>query len=347
MSVDYQIAAKSVKGDEKEHYEANGDHCAWMEENNCVVLVLADGVGSSANDARASETTCKVLIGKCREALSNGQTLDKSHLIEYCKNIDLDLFERRDMACFSAILWYVDTNTVTWIHAGDTRIYRYNLTDGLCQITQDDHAAPKIIKFGGKIHTDHGAITTRTPLSVALGDRSCKFQTGTISFLPGECLVFCSDGMYDSELFSNKIIGLLSKANLHDAICNFSVKSKDDASLLVIRREDGYEQQWTPQELCDAISASPRLFPDHILLREINTMLNNGVENSRLEETLISLVKKCREQRLFLSFGSAENIVKKAKEKYYKTPAETSEKKLLEQLVIALQNYVFDIRRFC
>ena len=64
----YDIAAKAEKGRKKDRGERNGDCCSWIEENGCVVLALADGVGHCANDHEAAQTTCSQFIEKCRKA---------------------------------------------------------------------------------------------------------------------------------------------------------------------------------------------------------------------------------------------------------------------------------------
>ena len=183
MTKNFDIASKAEKGRKKDRGERNGDCCSWIEENGCVVLALADGVGHCANDYEAAQTTCSQFIEKCRKALQNGDRLDESKLRRFCEEIDPVLARKNEMACFCAIVWIPEENESVWFHVGDTRIYRYSYREGMCQLTEDDHGTPVAVKMNGKVHTDHGSVVTATPISSAIGDMKREFHTGRCDFL--------------------------------------------------------------------------------------------------------------------------------------------------------------------
>jgi serine/threonine protein phosphatase PrpC len=213
----YDIAAKAEKGRKKDRGERNGDCCSWIEENGCVVLALADGVGHCANDYEAAQTSCSQFIDKCRKALQNGDRLDETTLRRFCEEIDPVLARKNEMACFCAIVWKPEENESVWFHVGDTRIYRYSYREGMCQLTKDDHGTPIAVKMNGKVHTDHGSVVTATPISSAIGDMKRKFHTGRCDFLPSESLILCSDGMYGTANFAQVVRELLSKVDMEEA----------------------------------------------------------------------------------------------------------------------------------
>ena len=86
-----------------------------------------------------------------------------------------------------------NTRSVTWIHVGDTRIYRYNKAEGLVQMTQDDHGQAVNIKVNGKLYTDHGAVVAATPIDNAIGERVCIFKTFSFYFNPGYSILLCAE----------------------------------------------------------------------------------------------------------------------------------------------------------
>ena len=237
----YNIAFKSTKGRKKESHEFNGDFCAKLEEENCIVLALADGVGSCANDARAAQTVCSRFIEKCSQALKNSVQLDAVALNQFCTEIDPVLAIDQYMACFCAVVSYTNTDQVIWSHVGDTRIYKYSKLKGFTQITEDDHGKAVNIKVNGKLYTDHGAVVSAIPICNAIGDRNCCFHTGTFDLYPGESVILCSDGMYNSSAFAGDVIDLLDKADMDDAIKRIDTTDDDDASLFVLRRNANVE----------------------------------------------------------------------------------------------------------
>ena len=233
--MNYQIASKSEKGRKKESFECNGDCCGWIEESGCVVLALADGVGSCADDARASRTVCDLFMEKCRMALKGSKVLTEERLMQFCREIDPVLAVDNDMACFCAVVWYANTRSVTWLHVGDTRSYRYSKAEGFVQMTQDDHGKAVNIKVNGKLYTDHGAVVSATPINNAIGDRGCDFHIGSFEFNPGESVILCSDGMYNSSSFNDDMESLLNQADLTDSIKSLTTTDDDDYTLLVLR----------------------------------------------------------------------------------------------------------------
>lgn len=85
-------------------------------------------------------------------------------------------------------------------------------------MTSDDHGKAVNLKVGGKLYTDHGAVVSATPIDKAIGDRSFDYHTGTFSFVEGESIILCSDGLYGSSTFDEDIIFALSQVGLEESI---------------------------------------------------------------------------------------------------------------------------------
>ena len=202
--MNYQIASKTATGTKKLYYEQNGDCYKSLENDNCVVLVVADGLGTCASDSRASHTACDSFIEKCASALSQNELLDEAAIKRFCDEIDPVLARHNDMTCFSAVVWYTNTNQVVWFNVGDTRIYKCSRSGIMTQMTVDDRAVDNKMSNDprfGKYSTERGALIPSVGVSIALGDCRLKSHTGSFEFKPGESLILCSDGMYNSSSF--------------------------------------------------------------------------------------------------------------------------------------------------
>lgn len=316
--MNYQIESKTEKGRKKENFEHNGDCCGWIDEAGCVVLALADGVGSCADDARASKTTCDLFLEKCRMALNGHKVLATETLSKFCCEIDPILAVDNDMACFCAVVWYKSEEKVTWLHVGDTRIYRYRKADGLVQVTKDDHGKPVNIKVNGKLYTDHGAVVSATPINNAIGDRGCDFHTGSFGFLPGDSIILCSDGMYNSSSFGNDLVALLNEDGLEDAIRKLTTTDDDDASILVLRRNITMDVEI--DDLMAHFDSYQESIPLNALIdrfaNELETMLVTDFDMNRMEK-IIALMEK---QKLYPEKKRIEGIFTEAVKRYHAMP---------------------------
>ena len=300
----YAIASKTTAGSKKEESQPNGDYLRWLEKDNCVVLALADGIGSCANDARAARTACNSFIVECGLALDKGVVLDESAIKRFCDEIDPVLAGRNDKTCFSAVVWYVDTNQVSWLNAGDTRIYKYDKTGKLTQMTVDDrcvdNAKSNDPKYG-KYYTDHGALVAGVGVNLAIGDCSLKFHTGTFAFEPGDSLVLCSDGIHQSSSFTKDIIDRLNAPILSDAIQTMSTNSTDDATLLVIRRDVATLDMPDVDGMMSDFETCLAKWPFNAIVDRFSDGIMKMIESRADDEQLARTVRFAKEHELYPS----------------------------------------------
>ena len=281
--MDYQIASITEVGTKKAEYEPNGDWCKCLERENCVVLTLADGLGSCASDARAAHTACDRFIEKCASALDHNEVLDEAALIRFCSEIDPVLANRNDKTCFSVVVWYTDTHQVIWFNVGDTRIYKYSRSGAWTQITVDDRAVENKNSNNptyGTYHTDHGALIPSVGVDCALGDCKLEFHTGSFAFSPGESIVMCSDGMYHSATFFDDTARLLGTIDMEEAIKRIETNDADDHTLLVIRRNMTVDASL--DELMAQFEQNPKVLPRHVIIecfyKGLEQMLHNNAD---------------------------------------------------------------------
>ena len=290
IAMNYQIASKSDKGRKKENFEKNGDYCLTHEDGHWVVLALADGVGSCADDHRAAHTLCERFIAKSKETLEQSHSLTEQQLVLFCQEIDPVLSVDNEMACFCTVVWNKDENQCIYLHVGDTRIYHYSNKEGLRQITKDDHGKAVNVKVGGKLYTVHGAVVSAVPINKAVGDGGCEYHTGVIPFNEGDSLVLCSDGMYGSSTFKDDLEELLKKASIAEAIHGFSTTDDDDATLLILRRELDNEIKDDLQDIMLHFDHYKTQLPLNALTqkfaKDLQVMLQQGYETRCLQSVI-------------------------------------------------------------
>ena len=330
--MNYQIASKSEKGRKKESFERNGDCCAWIDESGCVVLALADGVGSCADDNRASKNTCDLFLDKCRTALKDSTMLTEARLAQFCREIDPVLAVDNDMACFCAVVWYLSTQSVVWLHVGDTRIYRYSKAEGLVQKTQDDHGIAVNIKVGGKLYTDHGAVVSAIPINNAIGDRGCDFHTGTFEFNHGDSIILCSDGMYNSSTFGEDVQLLLNQADLRSSIRSLTTTDDDDNSLLILRHNLAFDEEVDLHKLMNLFDEYQTIMPFNALIDRFSDGLESMLDASHLDVLDVAdIVAFMKEKQLHPDKTRIERIFNKALSRCKITP-EGEEKQRLNMV---------------
>ena len=340
--MNYQIASKSEKGRKKESFERNGDCCGWIDESGCVVLALADGVGSCADDSRASKTTCDLFLEKCRTALKDSELLTEEKLAQFCREIDPVLAVDNDMACFCAVVWHLNTRSVAWLHVGDTRIYRYNKKECLVRMTKDDHGKAVNIKVGGKLYTDHGAVVSATPIDNAIGDRNCNFHTGTFEFNPGDCLVLCSDGMYNSSSFNDDVESLLNQADIKSSIKAFTTTDDDDNTLLVLRHNLALDEEVGLRDLMNLFDEYHAIMPSNALIDRFSDELDTLLEAKSVDVVEVSdIVSFMKEKQLYPDKVRIDQLFAKALGRLKIMP-EGEEKQRFNEVCLDLK----DILRF-
>ena len=88
-------------------------------------------------------------------------------------------------------------NEACWIHAGDSRVYL--LRDGaLTQLTIDHTAVQMLVECGQLTPEAAKNHPKRHYLTRAVGtEREMSFDFGTFTLEPDDCLLLCSDGLYN------------------------------------------------------------------------------------------------------------------------------------------------------
>lgn len=194
-----------------------------------------------------------------------------------------------------------------WGKGGFDVIQIENAQQSFKQVTFDEFGVSRPVLcyvFGkadpkyGRYATDHGALVPHTGVSVAIGDCSLEFHTGTFAFEQGDSLVLCSDGIHQSSSFTKDIIERLNALVLSEAIQTMGTTSVDDATLLVLRREVVTKEMPGIELMMSDFETYRSKWPLNAIIErfasEIMRLLESGAETDRLA----SMVRFAKENEL-------------------------------------------------
>lgn len=326
----------------------NGDACVVVRSEKGIAIAVADGMGSHSNDHLASSTACTFFEKGCRNAFENNKLIDNVLLTQLLKDIDTELRLSRDgrMCCFSAVIWYFGESEAQFVHIGDTRIFFVHAAHDWEQITKDDS---KIVfrRSEGKLKTVSGAVQMAKGVCSALGDGGVKCTTGRFAINADDCVVIASDGAYKSSAFEQKMDAVMASRSLEEALQTFITGQtfNDDSTMAVLRFTEKETTLPSIETLCDTIQHLNGL-PNHTLLQQIGQVLKENCSRPEKAKDLHRLVKLCTGRPLYLTAEEATLLSTNTRSMYMNLPEDDPYKKEVERLVIALQRYANDVRRF-
>ncbi len=236
----YEIFYQTEKRDNK---SKNGDSLNIYElvEDHLVVLCVSDGVGSLSKDWLASETTCKTFT----EQFVNCSGTIESRL--HCAVLSahsavLNLSNQSSMAA-TLIAVVVDFNKdrIYYLSIGDSRIFIVD-SNGAKLITEDNTMSIPV-KINNEFIVNNGVPVYSFPITKAIGqNEKLEFEIYSKPFNAGESIVLATDGIHNHGLLPSTILDLINQknieANLQSVVSECSRQNNDDATILILRRND-------------------------------------------------------------------------------------------------------------
>ena len=184
----------------------NEDTVQYAQSGNCVIMVLADGLGGQGDGKAASVTVCESLI-HCGE---NGGFPGRQTIEEAFRTANETLISRQKNDFHmktTAVYFFTDGTRAIWAHIGDSRLYHvfhHNIED----VTLD-HSASQLSVFMGDITRDQiPKDPARNRLIRAMGVKGSMPDVHEAVVLePGRhAFLLCSDGLWeyltDSDIVS-------------------------------------------------------------------------------------------------------------------------------------------------
>jgi serine/threonine protein phosphatase PrpC len=238
MKFTYEVLGYSVPNIGK---EKNGDHFlhSFLEEEDLLIAIVADGVSKQPCDWLASETTCQ----KVYEFFQNNRT-EKEIAKRLLKSIQqanefivhLEGSCQRMASTLSIIVWPTDSETYWLANVGDSRIYS-SYEGQLDLLTKDD-----VIVFKERILTHGGVrVIDKTMLNKVMGMSNLNVSVKEQPFRENEILILTSDGFYDARksIFPQTMARLSKLEDFQGAfeeiVKKFEMLRGDDFTTVMIR----------------------------------------------------------------------------------------------------------------
>ena len=224
--------------------EKNGDCYIYefIEAENVLIAVVADGVSKQPCDWFASELTCAKLIEYFKRNVENDDI--KIRLKESILQVNEDVINtegncRRMASTLSVIVWQTQKDYLTYVNIGDSRIYS-SFEGKLELLTQDDATIIKerVLMHGGL------RVINKSILNKVIGQPNITFKVAEKDFKEDEIIILATDGFYDARkaIFHQTIAELSLNNDLdegfHSIIKKFEVLRGDDFTTIMVRREE-------------------------------------------------------------------------------------------------------------
>lgn len=210
-----------------------------INQEDCVVLLVADGVSRSPKDWLASSSIVNIIINELKNSGLSVAEAFKFAIKIANNNIFIGIENTRGMlSTLSAVVYQPSSEKLYLCNVGDSRIYGLKNSNWI-QLTVDDISSVPY-KENGKLKLQNGVPIMLTGISKAIGDsKNIEIVLKEIPISEYEIILLSSDGFYNLLNFEHYANIL---ANALDMSCE-SIKIKnsliseinDDASFAILR----------------------------------------------------------------------------------------------------------------
>lgn len=238
-SLHFRVFAERVTKDRKDKC---GDSFAvyYSDDEQLLVLAIADGVSSSPCDWKASEVACEALLERFKSA--DGSLAQRmANAAAKAHNAVRQINGRcaGSITSLTFVVWGVLSNEVHVLNVGDSRAY-LGPDNSLEQITSDD-VQLVILKRNGEVVLQAGVPVFLRGVTRSLGQtEALDFSVQTNSFQSNDLLLLVSDGISKNEAFTSEFPKIFSSANIEQELLKLvtesSPRNKDDATLVTVWR---------------------------------------------------------------------------------------------------------------
>ena len=219
-------------------------------EKNCLLAVVADGMGGHQGGATASATAVELFDAgwdllqsgtRLVDSLLDGHWLTRIAQLAH-EAIRIKALQDTELASMGTTLVVAALcgNRASIAHIGDSRAYRFNGAD-LLQVPLDHSLVQRMVDDGAMTESEAERSPLRNYLTRSLGggDQSGKPDICALEMQAGERLLLCSDGL--TNMLGHDEIGAILAGNEDDEMaCQCLLKlaldrgASDNVSIIVV-----------------------------------------------------------------------------------------------------------------
>lgn len=296
MPIPYSLLQNSIRN-KKPEMMRNGDFILtkYFDDEDLLLLALADGVGSTHEYWIASQMACEGTVKFFAEYDISDKSISTrlAYSVEQaCDDVYSSSAKKGSgmLSTLCSVVWNLKEDKIFYTSIGDSRIYKYSHSKGLKQLTNDQIYYQQIIE-NGKPLIVKGSPQTRKMLSNAVGQKKSIIDIFEDTFLPSEAIIICSDGVYEKLDMDFEAKRLFESSDMKESFESLNIdidsQNEDDATLIVLRRNDFNTNAETTM-------------PDYIkLIFNIQQLENNFVGSNKSE--ILKLLKRIFELNIKLS----------------------------------------------
>lgn len=225
-----------------------------VNEENLIILAVADGVSSLPCDWLASKTACETVVSvftHSEGSISHRMKTAADKANKAIKTVNDSC--KGAMTSLSLAVWLTAEDKIHFLNVGDSRIY-VGTESKLKQITVDDTTSV-LVRMDGEVLLNAGMPVLMRGVTRSLGQGDpLVFEVATCDFSSKDLLLLVSDGICKNEGFTSDLKNIFSRNNLAEQLSQLvrenSEKNKDDATLIVLWRTEKDEKQLAIYKEC-------------------------------------------------------------------------------------------------
>ena len=178
------------------------------------LLIVADGMGGYTGGEYASTMVVDTIVEVVNEATEISTEVLKNAILKANRMVyeKSQSYKELEGMGTTAVVAYVQEDTLYWAHVGDSRLYLYG-QEGLHRMTKDHSMVQQLVEAGTITEDEVIHHPKRNMLTRAIGVyETVEVDTGVVEVHQNDRILLCSDGL-SGYIEESKIEQVLSEEN--------------------------------------------------------------------------------------------------------------------------------------
>ena len=178
------------------------------------LLIVADGMGGYTGGEYASTMVVDTIVEVVNEATEMSTDVLQNAILQANRIVyeKSQSYKELEGMGTTAVVAYVQEDTLYWAHVGDSRLYLYG-QEGLHRMTKDHSMVQQLVEAGTITEDEVIHHPKRNMLTRAIGVyETVEVDTGVVEVHQNDRILLCSDGL-SGYIEESKIEQVLSEEN--------------------------------------------------------------------------------------------------------------------------------------